>query len=139
MRDLNPPNHELAEALAAALAAAVESSLEQLAAVHLVGAQPNAPAAQLDRWLSVAEVAELAGVSTRTVHRALRSGALLGDRIGGAGSRWHIRPEAVWEWLRPQTAGAPSRPARPATPPRAPGDTTRRRSFAERAQSMTRR
>jgi excisionase family DNA binding protein len=125
---------ELAEALAAALAAAVEASVEQLVAVHVGGAQPHAPA-QLDRWLSVAEVAELVGVSERTVHRALRSGALLGHRAGGAGSRWHIRPEAVTAWVEPQPAAPPSRPAAPAAPRRPPGTSTPRRSVAERAQT----
>jgi len=132
-------NAELAEALEAALAAAVEASLEQLVAAHLDRSQQHETQAQLDRWLSVAEVAELVGVSERTVHRALRAGALIGNRAGGAGSRWHIRPEAVTAWLEPQPAAPPRHPAGPAPPRHAPSAGPPRRSFAERARSNTRR
>jgi len=130
---------ELAEALEAALAAAVEASLEQLVAAHLDRSQQHEAQAQLDRWLSVAEVAELVGVSERTVHRALRSGGLIGNRAGGAGSRWHIRPEAVTAWLEPQPAAPPPHPAGPAPPRHAPGAGPSRSSFAERVRSNTRR
>ena len=132
-------SNEFAEALEAALAAAVEASLEQLVAAHLERSQQHEPQAQLDRWLSVAEVAELVGVSERTVRRALSSGALIGDRAGGAGSRWHIRPEAITAWLEPQPTAPPIRPAVPAASRRPPGASTPRRSFAERARSNTRR
>lgn len=130
----SPSQAELAEALAAALAAAVEAGLEQLLDAHLDAAQPHGPPAQLDRWLSVGEVAELVGVSERTVHRALRSGALLGDRAGSSGSRWHIRPEAVTAWLEPQPAAPAPRPAVPAAPRPSPRAQSSRRSFAERAR-----
>lgn len=128
----------LAEIFAAALAAAVDAKLDALVAERLTGATPeSAPG-----WLSVAEVATLVGVSRRTVYRALRSGALIGHRAGGAGSRWHIRPDAVTSWLAPQPATAASAPPRPvpqASRTPAPRLSTPRSSFAERARSSTRR
>ena len=132
----------LAEIFAAALAAAVDAKLDALVAERLTGATPESAPAHLDGWLSVAEVAMLVGVSRRTVHRALRSGALIGHRAGGAGSRWHIRPDAVTAWLAPQPATAASAPPRPvpqASRTPAPRLSTPRRSFAERARSNTRR
>lgn len=130
-----PPSHaDLAEALAAVIAAAVEASVKQIVPAQIDGARPHEPPAQLDRWLSVAEVAQLVGVSERTVHRALRSGALRGDRAGGAGSRWHIRPEAVTAWLEPQPPAPPPRPAGAAASSHSPRAGPSRRSFAERAR-----
>jgi excisionase family DNA binding protein len=130
---------ELAAAFAAALAAAVDARLDELVAERVAGAPPDTAPAQLDGSLSVAEVAEFVGVSKRTVHRALRSRALVGHRTGGAGTRWHIRPDAVTAWLEPQPAPSP-RSAVPVAPARAPRATTAsRRSFAERARSTATR
>ena len=131
---------QLAAALSAALAAAVDARLDELVAERVAGAQPDAAPAQLDGWLSVAEVAEFVGVSKRTVHRALRSGALVGHRTGGAGTRWHIRPEALAAWLEPQQPPPSQRAAVPVAQARAPRATTAsRRSFAERARSTATR
>lgn len=129
---------QLAAALASALAAAVDARLDELVAERVAGAPPDTAPAQIDGWLSVAEVAELVGVSKRTVHRALRSGALVGHRTGGAGSRWHIPTAAVTAWLEPQPAPSP-RSAVPVAQTRAPRATTSRRSFAERARSSATR
>jgi len=49
-----------------------------------------------DAWLSVAEAAARAGCSTRSVHRALASGALVGGRVG---RRRRIRASAVDSWV----------------------------------------
>jgi excisionase family DNA binding protein len=99
---------QLAEALAAALAAAVDARLDELVAERVAGAAPPAAPAQPDGWLSVAEVAEFVGVSKRTVHRALRAGALVGHRTGGAGlldeqrARTDVLPRQRRRLARPQ-------------------------------------
>ncbi|MCA1679169.1 MAG: helix-turn-helix domain-containing protein [Actinobacteria bacterium] len=67
----------------------------------------------------MSEVAERVGACERTVYRALRSGALVGERLG---SRWRIRPVAVEAWL--------SRPADPSGPARSPGPRATPRAHA---------
>ncbi len=77
------------------------------------------------RWLRVSDVALRVGACERTVYRALRSGALAGERLG---AHWRIRPESVDAWLAnqrptPTTAVGPAprsmgkRPGTGATPP----------------------
>ena len=56
-------------------------------------------------WLTVDEVSRMARLSHRTVYRALRSGALAGEKVGAL---WRIRPAAVESWATP---------ARPASSP----------------------
>ena len=46
-------------------------------------------------WLTVDEVSRMARLSHRTVYRALRSGALAGEKVGAL---WRIRPAAVQNW-----------------------------------------
>ena len=57
-------------------------------------------------WLTVDEVSRMARLSHRTVYRALRSGALAGEKVGAL---WRIRPAAVQNWAR--QARPPSSPA----------------------------
>ena len=56
--------------------------------------EPVQPAAA-GAWLTVDEVSRMAHVSHRTVYRALRSGALAGEKVGAL---WRIRPAAVESW-----------------------------------------
>ena len=80
---------------------------------------PDRPDGQ--SWLRVSEVARNVGASKRTVYRALRSGALAGERLG---AHWRIRPASVEAWLAaprpPRTAviAPPERPAEPRAGPR---------------------
>lgn len=72
-------------------------------------------------WLRVSEVAKRVGASERTVYRALRSGALAGERLG---AHWRIRPASVEAWLavpRPPRTAAIGPPARPAGTRATPG------------------
>lgn len=86
-----------------------------------------------DRWLKVSEVAERVGACERTVYRALRSGALAGERLG---AHWRTRPSAVEAWLsgspKPSAAERPPRPlaAPPGSAP--PGG----RAFTARASAL---
>jgi excisionase family DNA binding protein len=57
-------------------------------------AEPLQPAAA-GAWLTVDEVSRMARLSHRTVYRALRSGALAGEKVGAL---WRIRPAAVESW-----------------------------------------
>ena len=87
------------------------SAIDELAGhlVRVVDAliQQRMPLADdVDPWLSVAEAAARAGCSTRSVHRALAAGALVGGRVG---RRRRIRASAVDAWVA--TAGAGPRPA----------------------------
>lgn len=63
------------------LAEAVLLRLDQVLAdrVESLGARANSPE---PGWLRVSEVARRVGASERTVYRALRSGALAGERLG---------------------------------------------------------
>ena len=56
--------------------------------------EPLQPAAA-GGWLTVDEVSRMARLSHRTVYRALRSGALAGEKVGAL---WRIRPTAVESW-----------------------------------------
>ena len=67
-----------------------------------------APAAA---WLTVDEVTRVARVSHRTVYRALRSGALAGEKVGAL---WRIRPAALESWAT-QARPASSLESRPAS------------------------
>jgi excisionase family DNA binding protein len=82
-----------------------------------------------DAWLSVAEAAARAGCSTRSVHRALASGALVGGRVG---RRRRIRASAVDSWVASTgTAEAPALAGVPRTvTTKAPGSPS---SFVARA------
>jgi excisionase family DNA binding protein len=56
--------------------------------------EPLQPAAA-GAWLTVDEVSRMVRLSHRTVYRALRSGALAGEKVGAL---WRIRPAAVESW-----------------------------------------
>jgi excisionase family DNA binding protein len=105
----NASNVGLIGALAALLVDEVAAHL----APHLERTPPE-PEAQrpptAGPWLTVDEVSRTARVSHRTVYRALRSGALTGEKVGAL---WRIRPSAVERWAQP-------RPASPAAPSAAP-------------------
>ena len=93
---------------------------------------PDEPA-----WLRVSEVARRVGASERTVYRALRSGALAGERLG---AHWRIRPESVEAWLAdprpPRTTGI-AKPERAAGTRTGPGDPPAS-SFTKRARRRRR-
>lgn len=75
------------------------------------------------RWLRVSDVARTVGACERTVYRALRSGALAGERLG---AHWRIRPESVDAWLaapRPAQTTAIGPAARPAGTRSRPAET----------------
>ena len=57
-------------------------------------ARPDAP-----EFLTVAEAAELARCSTRTIRRALRAGRLRGRQPGGRGGRVLISRQDLYAWL----------------------------------------
>ncbi len=118
------------------LADALLGRVEQLVIERIDGLAVSGAAESADaRWLRVSEVAERVGACERTVYRALRSGALAGERLG---AHWRIRPAAVEAWLagsgartamkRPSIARAPS-----PTPPRARETTFRARARALRS------
>ena len=76
----------------------------------------------------------MARLSHRTVYRALRSGALAGEKVGAL---WRIRPAAVESWAT-QARPASSPDSRPAVVPGtgvAGGDGRRRRGRSARATS----
>ena len=100
------------------LAEALLGRVEELISERVDGLAGSASVDRADdRWLRVSEVAERVGACERTVYRALRSGALVGERLG---SRWRIRPAAVEAWLsRPADPSGPARPSGPRAPPRA--------------------
>jgi excisionase family DNA binding protein len=62
-----------------------------------------------ERLLSVNEVAELVGVSWRTVYRALSSGALASELVA---MRWRVRREAIDGWRRAPRSRPRSAPSR---------------------------
>ena len=80
--------------LAAVLADEVASRLALLLERTPSEPEPVQPAAA-GAWLTVDEVSRMAHLSHRTVYRALRSGALAGEKVGAL---WRIRPAAVESW-----------------------------------------
>lgn len=118
------------------LAEALLGRVEQLVNERIDGlAVSQAPESADERWLRVSEVAESVGACERTVYRALRSGALAGERLG---AHWRIRPAAVEAWLAGSSARiAEERPsgarAAPPATPRARDTTFRARARALRS------
>jgi excisionase family DNA binding protein len=120
----------LADALLDRIENLIGERVERLAA-------NGSPESADDRWLRVAEVAERVGACERTVYRALRSGALAGERLG---AHWRIRPAAVDSWLagsREQPVASRQSSPRAASPssarPRGTTFTTRARALQGRA------
>jgi excisionase family DNA binding protein len=94
--------------LAAVLADEVASRLAPLLERGPSEPEPVQPAAA-GAWLTVDEVSGVARVSHRTVYRALRSGALAGEKVGAL---WRIRPAALERWTQVRPASSPQpRPA----------------------------
>lgn len=57
-----------------------------------------------DPWLTPAQAADWAGLSHKTLRRAISSGALIATRIGdGRGSTLRVRTSAVEAWMRAGT------------------------------------
>src|SRR3954466_10435746 len=78
------------------LADALVRRVETLLSERIDGlATPTDTDIAADRWLKVSEVAERVGACERTVYRALRSGALAGERLG---AHWRIHPAAIDAW-----------------------------------------
>lgn len=87
-------------------------------------------------WLRVSDVARRVGASERTVYRALRSGALVGERLG---AHWRIRPESVDAWLAtpPPPRRSPGAPGSvPASPPQAGRGAPAATTFMTRARRL---
>jgi excisionase family DNA binding protein len=96
--------------LIGALAAVLADEVAARLAPHLgrMPAEPEAlPQPAAGAWLTVEEVGRTVRVSPRTVYRALRSGALAGEKVGAL---WRIRPSAVERWAkaRPPSPDAPA-------------------------------
>ena len=127
------PDGAASEALGL-LAEALLGRVEQLVSERIEGlAASQAPEPADERWLRVREVAERVGACERTVYRALRQGALAGERVG---AQWRIRPVAVEAWLagsgeRAANRRPPEAPAASSPAPR-PRDTT----FRDRARAL---
>jgi excisionase family DNA binding protein len=88
------------------------------------------------RLLTIEQVADLCQVSTKTVYRAIRSGALTACQLGRGGA-YRVKPEEMESWIEacsrrgapvapPQSPAPVSSPTRPTTPARSarrsPGD-----------------
>lgn len=56
-------------------------------------------------WFSTAQAAEYAGVSTKTIRRALEAGRLKGGQ-DVPGGKWHIHRDDLDAWLRGESAAA---------------------------------
>lgn len=108
---------------------------------HVLGERVESLTAQVGTrsdpgWLRVSDVARRVGASERTVYRALRSGALAGERLG---AHWRIRPESVDAWL-----ATPPPPRRspgglgsvPASPPQAGRGAPAPTTFMTRARRL---
>jgi excisionase family DNA binding protein len=54
-----------------------------------------------DRWLTVAQIAELLGVHEQTVRRWLRSGALPGRNLGGKAG-YRVRAQDLDQFMQEQ-------------------------------------
>jgi len=124
------------EEVLAALALALRPVLAEL----LTSAREPSPVDDDGRWLTAGEAARYAGVSRRTIYRALSAGTLRGGRVTTPRgcNRWRLRTADIDAWIDaganttadvpPATArldtGAGGRP----TPPRAPTSSYRRRA-----------
>jgi excisionase family DNA binding protein len=110
--ELGASDAGLIAVLAAVVADEVASRLELQLQRRPPDPEPlRPPAAGL--WLTVDEVSRVARLSHRTVYRALRSGALAGEKVGAV---WRIRPAALESWAT--RARPPSPPeSRPAVVP----------------------
>ena len=71
--------------------------------------------------LTIDQVASLCQVSTKTVYRAIRRGALSASRLGQGGA-YRVRPEAMANWIDACAAPVTAHQAEPpaATPQRTP-------------------
>ena len=108
--------------------------LDELVAERIESLAPSVTEPPEPGWLRVSEVARRVGASQRTVYRALRSGALAGERLG---THWRIRPEAVAEWLstpRPEHPPASGRGTAVAPPRGKPQGANQPTAFKERAR-----
>ena len=114
------------------LADALLGRVEDLISERIDGIEASTTVEQADdRWLKVSEVAERVGACERTVYRALRSGALVGERLG---AHWRIRSAAVDAWLSGDPTSARGRPPRrEAQAALAP---SRDRAFTARARAL---
>lgn len=118
-----------------ALAEAVLHRLDHVLGERVESLTAHAATPTEPRWLRVSDVARRVGASERTVYRALRSGALAGERLG---AHWRIRPESVDAWLatypppRPSPGGLGSVPASPPQARSAPAP----RTFMTRARRL---
>lgn len=129
-RARDEPGSDVLGLLAEALLGRVEDLISERADRLATSAAPE-PAD--DRRLKVSEVAERVGACERTVYRALRSGALAGERLG---THWRIHPAAIDAWLaasrEPSPARRPSAARAMSPPPVQPRDTT----FMARARAL---
>ena len=69
--------------------------------------------------LTIDQVASLCQVSTKTVYRAIRRGALRASRLGQGGA-YRVRPEAMENWIDACAAPATAEPTPTRTPASVP-------------------
>jgi excisionase family DNA binding protein len=87
------------------------------------------------RLLTIDQVAELCQVSTKTVYRAIRRGALKACRLGRGGA-YRVKPEEMETWIEACSGEARERPAARATPsPTEPSASPARRRSSPRSGS----
>src|SRR4051794_40538312 len=130
----HPAREDLGVDVLALLADAVVKRVEALLSERLDGLAPSADAdVAADRWLKASEVAERVGACERTVYRALRSGALSGERLG---TRWRIRPAAVDAWLAEPSDTPAAKPLPRARAEPSPPGQPRNTSFTARARAL---
>ena len=105
-------------------------ALARLAGMALDAATGSAP-----RLLTIEQVADLCQVSTKTVYRAIRSGALKACRLGRGGA-YRVKPEEMERWIEACIGAARERPApRVAPPPAEPSAPPARRRSSPRSGS----
>ena len=87
------------------------------------------------RLPTIEQVADLCQVSTKTVYRAIRSGALNACRLGRGGA-YRVKPEEMESWIEACSGAARERPAaRGALPPTEPSVPPARRRSSPRSGS----
>jgi excisionase family DNA binding protein len=76
------------------------------------------------RLLTIDQVADLCQVSTKTVYRAIRSGALKACRLGKGGA-YRVKPEEMESWIEACSGAAAAPPSEPSSAAAVPPQRTR--------------
>jgi excisionase family DNA binding protein len=106
------------------------TTLARLGGMALDAVTGSAP-----RLLTIEQVADLCQVSTKTVYRAIRSGALKACRLGRGGA-YRVKPEEMESWIEASSGATRERRASRATPsPTEPSAPPARRRSSPRSGS----